>query len=95
MVIYLIKLRPFKSEMQQVIVVSDEFTIIFGVILLYLLLKFEEKETTSLRITFAIIGVIVASLIKNLSVILFNLIVDVYSKIKNKVHTKVKYEEHK
>ena len=37
MIQYLIKWRPFKSELQQVIVVSDEFTIIFGLLLLHFL----------------------------------------------------------
>ena len=50
MIWYLIKWRPFKSELQQVIVVSDEFTIIFGLLLLYFLYQNQDDIKTRARI---------------------------------------------
>ena len=50
MIQYLIKWRPFKSELQQVIVVSDEFTIIFGLLLLYFLYQNQDDIKTRARI---------------------------------------------
>ena len=50
MIHYLIKWRPFKSELQQVIVVSDEFTIIFGLLLLYFIYQNQGDTKTRARI---------------------------------------------
>ena len=50
MIHYLIKWRPFKSELQQVIVVSDEFTIIFGLLLLYFLHRKQGDIKTSAKL---------------------------------------------
>ena len=47
---YLIKFRPFKSELQQVIVVTDEFTIIVGVILLFFMMKHQTNMSKSQRV---------------------------------------------
>ena len=47
---YLIKFRPFKSELQQVIVVTDEFTIIVGVILLFFIMKHQTNMSKSQRV---------------------------------------------
>ena len=43
MIAYLMKYRPFRSELLEVIVVSDEFTIIIELILLYFLHKHQDN----------------------------------------------------
>ena len=47
---YLIKFRPFKSELQQVIVVTDEFIIVIGMILLFFMMKHQTNMSKSPRI---------------------------------------------
>lgn len=58
MIWYLIKYRPFSSELQQVIVVSDEFTIVFGTALLVALYYYQDDPVKSFNIGMAIIGVV-------------------------------------
>ena len=55
---YLIKYRPFKSELQQVIVVTDELTIIFELILLYFMWKHQNSLKNSLKVCYLILGLI-------------------------------------
>jgi len=57
MIIYLIKTRPFKSEVQQVICVSDEFTIVFGLIALLQLYQRQEDSKLSFKFALVIIGI--------------------------------------
>lgn len=89
MIWYLIKYRPFNSELQQVIVVSDEFTIVFGTALLVALYYYQEDPTKSYNIGMAIIGVVVCSLLKNISIILYIAIRNAYLKFRAWVHKKL------
>ena len=68
MIAYLIKFRPFKSELQQVIAVSDEFILVFSIILLYFLWRNQDNLEKSNKIGMGIISTIVISLIKNMGV---------------------------
>jgi len=95
MIVYLIKFKPFKFELQQVIWTSDEFTIVFGLWFLILLFKYQTDQNTSLKLSFVIIGVISASLFKNLSVIFYNLIIDAYRKIRKIIRNKIDYTKNK
>ena len=86
MISYLIKCRPFKSELQQVITVSDEFIIIFGVIILYFLWRNQHNVSRSNRFGFAIVGIVVFSLLKNLGVIIYLSITGMYVRFRTWVH---------
>lgn len=93
MIAYMIRLRPFKSELQEVIAVTDEFTIIFGLILLYFLYLNQENLDTSQKLGMTIVGILVMSMIKNMSVIFYLSITGTYKKIRSWVHKKLKIEE--
>ena len=95
MVAYLVKMRPFKSELQQVIVVSDEFVLIFGVALLGALYFNQYEADPAYKICICIIGVVVLSFVKNLSVIILLAVRDTYRKFRTWVHKKVGTHEKK
>ena len=82
MIIYLIKFNPFKTELQQVIWASDEFTIFFGLVAIFILYKNQLDPTTSLKLSFVIIGVISGSLTKNIIIIISQATLEAYNKIK-------------
>ena len=96
---YLIKWRPFKSELQQVIVVSDEFTIIFGLILLYFIYRNQGNIKTRARlgnlysfnhkVGMGIVSVIWLSFIKNIGIIVYIFITKSYIKFRNWAHRKL------
>ena len=90
----MIKFRPFKSELQQVIAVSDEFILVFTIILMYYLWKCQNNLKKSNKIGFGIIGVIVLSLLKNLGVILYITITHNYRKFRAWVHKKLGGKEY-
>ena len=101
MIIYLVRLRPFKSEQQQLIWVSDEFTIIFGLIALIQLFRKQDDSQLSFQLSLVIIGIffylnyslgiIAGSLFKNLSVIWYNIITDIYLKTRKVVRKRTNY----
>ena len=95
MIAYLIKFRPFRSELQQIIIVSDEFTIIFGICLLYFLWKNQHNIVKSNRIGLGIITVIVLSMVKNMTVIIILSIRNVYTKFRTWVHKKLDVAKYK
>ena len=86
---YLIKYRPFKSELQQVIVVTDEFTIIIGLIFLFFMFRHQDNIFKSLKITYMILGVICLSLIKNIGTIFYLTITSSYIKFRQWLHKKL------
>ena len=86
---YLIKYRPFKSELQQVIVVTDEFTIIIGLIFLFFMFRHQDSIFKSLKITYMILGVICLSLIKNIGTIFYLTITSSYIKFRQWLHKKL------
>jgi hypothetical protein len=88
MVVYVIRFRPFKSELQQVICASDEFTIIFGMFILYFLYYKQEEPVMSKRLGMALIGIVALSIVKNLSVIITLAVRDSYLKFRNWFHKK-------
>lgn len=89
MISYLIKYRPFNSELQQVIVVSDEFTIVFGTALLVALYYCQGDPDKSYNIGMAILGVVAFSLLKNMSIIVYVNVRDSYRKLRTWVHKKL------
>ena len=89
MIWYLIKYRPFSSELQQVIVVSDEFTIVFGTALLVALYYYQDDPVKSFNIGMAIIGVVACCLLKNISIIMYISISNAYKKFRAWVHKKL------
>ena len=89
MIRYLMKFRPFKSELQQVICVIDEFVIVLGVLLLYFLLKYQNDIKKSATIGFVIIGVIAAAMVKNLGVIVYVAVKSSYVKFRTWLHKKL------
>lgn len=93
MIAYMIKLRPFKSELQQVIGVTDEFTLIFGMILLYWLFKNQYNIQKSQQIGLIIVGVVVLSICKNMGVIFYITITNAYTKIKKMIQKKLKIKD--
>jgi hypothetical protein len=62
MIVYVIKCKPFKSELQQVVASSDEFTIVFGMIALYIMWRNENNPAALKKIGWLIIGIIVRSI---------------------------------
>jgi hypothetical protein len=95
MVIYVIKCKPFKDELQQVIAASDEFVIIFGMIALYMLWMNQENTAFTKKMGFIIIGIILASIVKNMSVIIYKMITSAYGKFKKWAHKKLGHEKNK
>ena len=93
MIVYLVKFRPFKSELQQVVVVSDEFVVIGGVALLYVLYHYQYDPQAAYQISVAIISVILVSFVKNICIIMFLSIRKYYIKFKNWVHKKYNVPE--
>lgn len=57
-VYYVMQRRMFRSELQQVIGTSDEFVIIFGMVLLFLLYRNQKDPQASSRLGMAIVGII-------------------------------------
>ena len=82
MISFMIKQKPFMSQLQQVIAVSDEFTIIFGVLLLYWMYTSNGDLSKMNMIAFAIIGTVVLSLIKNMTIIVYKSITQSYSRFR-------------
>ena len=82
MISFMIKQKPFISQLQQVIAVSDEFTIIFGVLLLYWMYTSNGDLSKMNMIAFAIIGTVVLSLIKNMTIIVYKSITQSYSRFR-------------
>jgi hypothetical protein len=95
MVIYVIKCKPFKDELQQVIAASDEFVIIFGMIALYMMWMNQENTTFTKKMGFLVIGIILASIVKNMSVIFYKTITGAYGKFKKWAHKKLGHEKNK
>ena len=93
MVIYLVKFRPFKSELQQVVVVSDEFVVIGGVALLYVLYHYQYDSLAAYQISVTIIGVILVSFAKNICIIILLTLRKNYIKLRTWIHTKYNYPE--
>ena len=87
------KMRPFKSELQQVIVVSDEFVLIFGIALLFALYFKQYEADPAYKICLCIIGVVVLSFVKNLSVIIVLAVRSAYCKFRTWVHKKLGADE--
>ena len=50
MIAYLIKFRPFRSELIQIFVVTDELTIIVGLLLLYFMWEHQNNIQNSLNV---------------------------------------------
>ena len=94
MIAYMIKFRPFRSELQQVISVSDEFVIVFGIILLYFLWRNQHDVNTSSKIGMAIITVILISMIKNMGIISYISITNSYKKFRKWAHKKLMVKTH-
>ena len=82
MISFMIKQKPFMSQLQQVIAVSDEFTIIFGVLLLYWMYTSNGDLSKMNMIAFAIIGIVVLSLFKNMTIIVYISITQSYSRFR-------------
>jgi len=93
MIFYLVKFRPFKSEIQQVVVVSDEFVVVGGVALLYTLYHYQYDSTIAYQISVAIISVILLSFVKNICIIMFLAIKKNYIKLRTWIHTKYNVPE--
>ena len=88
MTMYVIKVRPFKLELQQVIVASDEFTIIFGMVLLYSMYYYQNEPKINLKLGAGIIAIVAVSLIKNILVIVGLTIKRSYISLRTWFHTK-------
>lgn len=93
MIVYLVKFRPFKLELQQVVVVSDEFVVIGGVALLYTLYHNQYDPEAAYQISVAIVGVILLSFMKNICIIIFLALRKNYIKIRSWVHKKYNVAE--
>jgi hypothetical protein len=95
MIAYLIKFRPFKSELQQVICVSDEFTTIFGMCVLYAMYYQQGDPVTNKKLGMVMIGVICVSIIKNISIIAIITTKSTYIRIRSWMHKKFDHQERK
>ena len=102
MIYYLIWHRPFRSELQEIIVVSDEITVIVEIIFLFLLFKDQHDIEKSarigivylfsnlLRIGMVIWAVILWSLVKNFTIIIYLSVTKSYIRLRNWFHGKIK-----
>ena len=77
------------------IVVSDEFTIIFGTALLVALYYYQDDPVKSFNLGMIIIGVVVCSLLKNISIILYIAVRDSYLKFRAWIHKKLNTPQRK
>ena len=87
--------RMFRSELQQVIGTSDEFVIIFGMIVLYLLYRNQHDPIVSSRVGMVIIGIILVSVFKNMSVIVYMGVTGTYKDIRDWIHRKTGHRKKK
>lgn len=85
----MIKFRPFKSELMQVVAASDEFVLVAGLVLLYFLYKNQYDLKKSNQIGLIIIGCIALSLFKNFGVIIFLSITNTYKNFRKWFHKKI------
>ncbi|CAI2385481.1 unnamed protein product [Moneuplotes crassus] len=92
---FLMRIRPFKSELQQVICVSDEFAIVFSIIILFCLYRYQQDYDNSRKIAFLLVGVIALSILKNLSVIIYTVIKSSYGRLKQYIHKKVRHNKNR
>ena len=93
MIWYLIKFKPFKSELQQVINTGDEFIIVFGLILLYLLYRRQSDIEYWVKISWMIIAVVAFSLFKSVLIIVSIIIKTCYKKLKYWIRKKLDYQK--
>ena len=94
MIGYMIRFRPFKSELQQVIAVSDEFILVFSIILIYFLWQNQDNLEKSNKIGMGIISTIVISLIKNMGVIIYVSMISMYRKFRAYMHKRLGMEKY-
>lgn len=85
--------KPFKEELQQLVVCSDEFTIIFGMILLFCMYIFNDDEYKKTMLSYGIIGVIAASLAKNVVIIVYLNVTKSYKKLRSLIHRKLRIKK--
>lgn len=93
LIAFIMKFRPFRSELQQVVAVTDEMTIVFGLILIYMLYLNQDDVDNSQSMAMLIVGVIVMSLIKNLGLMLLLSIKSSYLKFRAWAHKKLDIEK--
>jgi len=87
---YLIRFRPFKNELLQILNASDEISIVFCIIGIYFLYFYNSNTNVSFNLSMIIVGLILANTVKNLFVIWYVITLDLYKKLKLWVHKKVK-----
>ena len=95
MIAYIIRLRPFSSELQQVIWASDEFTIFFGMIIMFLMYRSADDVELRKRYGLILIAIIILSIIKNMSIIIIIAVRNNYIKLRTWVHKKINHDEMK
>lgn len=86
MIGYMVKLRPFKSELMQVLAVCDEMILLFCILMLHVMYKYQYNNNSNQWISFVIIASIIISLLKNLIAILWINTTQMYSKLRQKIH---------
>ena len=94
---YLINLRPYKSELQQVICTTDEFLIIFGIVVLYFLYYFQNDLKKVNIIGWIIFSLVLFTLYKSVMVVIYTVIIKFYQRFKRWLRVKLNYKmwEHK
>ena len=92
---YLIAFKPFKEDLMNIIVCTDEFTIIVGLVIIYLMYINESDSGMMLNLSYSIFGILIISIIKNISIALYNSCTRLYRKLRRKVHKKIKYKQMK
>ena len=90
---YLIAFKPFKEDLMNIIVCTDEFTIIVGLVIIYLMYINESDNGMMLNLSYSIFGILIISIIKNISIALYNSCTRLYRKLRRKVHKKIKYKQ--
>ena len=86
-------MKPFRKELQQVMVTADEFFVIFELIFLTVLYFRSDSISDAKMIAICIMVIIVFSLIKSVFVMLLIIILKIYFKIKYWIRRKLNYKK--
>ena len=92
---YLIAFKPFDDQLMNIVVWTDEFTIIFGMVIIFGMYFNNNDDAMMLNLSYAIFGIIIVSIIKNLSITLYRSWTSIYRKWRRKIHKKINHRQRK
>ena len=78
-----------------IVVWTDEFTIIFGMVIIFGMYFNNNDDAMMLNLSYAIFGIIIVSIIKNLTITLYRSWTSIYRKWRRKIHKKIHHKQRK